>query len=175
MTPVPPGLVIREAGGTEDLAALYAGAFPQEDLLPLLRALAGREDVLALLARLGLDLVGHVAFTRCGVAGRPGGIALLGPLAVAPDRQRRGIGGALVREGLRRLSAQGVVRVQVLGDPAYCARFGFRPDAAVAPPYALPEAWRTAWQALGLRDGAAPFAGVLEVPAPWRRPSLWGA
>jgi len=174
MASLPPDLVILEAGGADDIAALYAAAFPQEDLMPLLRALAGREDVLALVARIGAAIVGHVAFTRCGLAGWPGAVALLGPLAVAPDRQRRGIGGALAREGLKRLAGQGIARVQVLGDPAYYARFGFHPDAEVAPPYPLPEAWRAAWQALVLGGGAAPDAGVLEVPAPWRRPSLWG-
>ncbi len=169
------GLVIQTAAGAEEeIAALYAAAFPQEDLLPLIRALAGRADVLALVARLGPELVGHVAFTRCGVAGRTEGVALLGPLAVAPAHQRRGIGGVLVRDGLRRLAEDGVVRVQVLGDPGYYVRFGFRADAAVAPPYPLPDAWRSAWQVLDLHAATPPVAGNLEVPDPWRNPALWG-
>jgi putative acetyltransferase len=169
-----PGLVIQPATGAEEkITALHAAAFPQEDLLPLVRALAGRPDVLALVARLGPELVGHVAFTRCGVAGRAEPVALLGPLAVAPQHQRCGIGGALVRQGLRRLAEDGVVRVQVLGDPDYYGRFGFRADAAVAPACAVPDAWRPGWQALALRDVAPPLSGVLEVPAPWREPALW--
>ncbi|WP_137123898.1 GNAT family N-acetyltransferase [Roseomonas sp. HF4] len=148
-----PGVVIRPAAETDDLAALYAAAFPREDLVPLVRALAGRGDVLSIVALAGDDLAGHVAFTRCRVTGRADSVALLGPLAVAPARQRQGIGGALLREGLRRLAAEGVARVLVLGDPAYYGRFGFRPDAAVAPP----------------------IAGTLDVPAPWRDRALWGA
>jgi putative acetyltransferase len=169
-----PGLAIRPATGAEpEVAALYAAAFPQEDLLPLVRALSGREDVLVLAAWLGAELVGHVVFTRCRVAGRAEPVALLGPLAVAPPHQRRGIGGALVRQGLRRLAEDGVVRVQVLGDPLYYGRLGFRADAAVAPPCPVPEAWRAAWQSLPLGDAPAPLAGVLEVPSPWRDPALW--
>ncbi len=160
-----------------DLAAierLYPEAFPDEDLLPLVRELlqAG-PGVLSLVAVADGVLAGHVAFTSCTVAGRADTVALLGPLAVAPDRQRQGIGGALVRAGLERLEAAGTARVYVLGDPTYYSRFGFTPDGLVAPPYLLPEEWRGAWQSLSLGDGQQP-AGALVVPPLWRQPTLWG-
>ncbi len=162
---------------SHDVAAiekLYPDAFPDEDLLPLVRALLGEESgVLSLVAIAGGGLVGHVAFTTCGISGRDERVALLGPLAVAPDRQRQGIGGALLRAGLRRLAEAGAARVYVLGDPAYYGRFGFEPDENVAPPYPLPEAWRGAWQSLGLRGDGRPPSGSLAVPPPWRRPALW--
>ena len=164
-------------GRPEDLPALealYPAAFPTEDLLPLVRDLvAARDRVLSLVALAEGEIVGHVAFTRCGVAGRAERIDLLGPLAVAPTRQRSGIGGALVREGLRRLGADGGSLVMVAGDPAYYARFGFEPDERVAPPYPLPEEWRGAWRSLRLGDVDPPLAGVLEPPALWMRPALW--
>lgn len=141
---MPPGVAIRPATETDDLAGLYAAVLPQEDLVPLVRALAGRTDGLSLVVLAGDDLAGHVAFTRCRVLGPAEHVALLGPQAVAPARQRQGIGGALLRDGLRRLAAEGVARVLVLGDPAHHGRFGFRPDAAAAPPCPLPEAWRMA-------------------------------
>ena len=99
--------------------------------------------------------------------------ALLGPLAVLPERQRQGLGSALVRAGLDALRDRGTRRVLVLGDPAYYARFGFAPERGTAAPYDLPEAWRDAWQSLALSDESAPKAKRLAVPAPWRDPALW--
>lgn len=54
---------------------------------------------------------------------------LLGPLAIAPDRQGRGIGRALVFHSLEVATAAGHRLVFLVGDPGYYARFGF----AVAP------------------------------------------
>jgi putative acetyltransferase len=153
---------------------LYPDAFPDEDLLPLVQELLREEqNVLSLVAVLDRTLAGHVVFTMCGIAGRPDKVALLGPLAVAPKMQRRGIGSALVREGLQRLKSERTLQVQVLGDPAYYGRFGFEPDDCVIPPYPLPKEWLTAWQSIGLRDGKPTVQGTLSVPPPWRQPALW--
>lgn len=155
------------------LEALYRAAFPNEDLLPLLRDLLPDQAVLSLVAEIDRQVVGHVAFTRCGIEGREDEVALLAPLAVAPSLQKQGIGSALVREGLRRLRDAGARQVQTLGDPGYYGRFGFRPDPDIAPPYPLPDAWRDAWQRLVLIAGEAPLAGRLLVSSPWQRPELW--
>lgn len=161
----------------EDWAAIegfYPAAFPDEDLLPLAATLFETPEVLSLVALSGGRVAGHVMFTRCGIEGAPEVVSLLGPLAVAPEAQGQGIGGALVRAGLTRLEADGVVRVFVLGDPDYYRRFGFEPDADVATPCPIPEEWCPAWQSLGL-GGAAALKGRLAVPAPWRDPALWAA
>ena len=73
----------------------YRDAFPDEDLLPLVRELmADPERVLSLVATARGAAAAHIAFTACGIDGRPDKVALLGPLAVAPDRQRQGVGRA---------------------------------------------------------------------------------
>jgi len=51
--------------------------------------------------------------------------AYLSCLSADPALQRRGIGSALVRSGLKRLSAGGYAAATLLGDPAYYGRFGF--------------------------------------------------
>ena len=156
-------------GDGASLEALYRAAFPQEDLLPLLRELLPHPSVaLSLVAEIGTELVGHVVFTGC-----PDKVALLGPLAVAPARQRRGIGQALVHAGLERLERSGWVRVLVLGDPAYYGRFGFAGETGLEPPYPLPAEWRTAWQSKELGGSHAAPRGRLAVPAPWNRRALW--
>ena len=49
----------------------------------------------------------------------------LGPMAVRPDRQGEGIGGALVRAALAGAGELGWPAVFLVGDPAYYVRFGF--------------------------------------------------
>ena len=62
------------------------------------------------------------------VAAVGGGVGL-GPVAVRPEWQRRGVGSALVRQGLERCRTleQRPVFCVVLGDSHFYARFGFRP------------------------------------------------
>ncbi len=160
-----------------DLAAielLYPEAFPDEDLLPLVRDLLEEAPVAMSLAGItDSRLVGHVIFTKCSVVGSSDQAALLGPLAVAPAWQRQGIGSALVRAGLRRLEDGGVSHVYVLGDPAYYGRLGFLPESCVAPPYLLPDEWSGAWQSKSLGGAAMPRPGKLSLPRPWLQPALW--
>ena len=101
---------IREStlGDLDAIEALYPQAFPDEDLVPLVRdLLAEKSATLSLIATQDRSLLGHVLFTLGNVAGRTDALALLGPLAVSPSHQRRGIGSALVRDGLRRLERDG--------------------------------------------------------------------
>ena len=166
-------LEIRQALPTDAPAieGLYPLAFPDEDLLPLVREPLA-SDAISFVAAVGDALAGHAAFTPCAIAGTSHTAALLGPVAIAPAIQRQGLGSALIRAGLRHQAAAGTVRVFVLGDPAYYGRFGFAADEAAAPPYSLPEEWRGAWQSLDLLAAAAPLKGTLTVPKVWRRVAL---
>ncbi len=93
---------------------------------------------LSLVALHGGRVVGHVAFSPVAVGGRDLNWWGLGPLAVAPETQRIGVGSALVRSGLRRLAGQAVAGCVVLGDPRYYGRFGFAPIAGLVCPGAPP-------------------------------------
>jgi len=170
-------IVIRESGSSDVAAikALYPAAFPDEDLLPIVTTLlAGEIDVLTLVATADDALAGHILFTRGAVPGHARPAALLAPLAVAPERQRQGIGNRLVRSGLERLRADGTGPVYVLGDPAYYGRFGFTPDRVVEPPYPLPDEYSDAWQSLCLNGDAPQQTATLSLPEPWLRQELWG-
>jgi putative acetyltransferase len=168
------GIRTTTEGDAPALAELYRAAFPAEDLLPLVRRLMTEvPGLLSLAAVEDGEFAGHVLFTPCDVDDAGARVALLGPLAVLPTRQGRGIGTALVRDGFRRLGEVGVARVLVLGDPDYYARFGFAPERLVLPPYALPEAWVDAWQSRDLANGAARIAGRLLPPPAWLTPGLW--
>lgn len=156
------------------LEVLYPAAFPNEDLVSLVRQLAcGRDDVVSLVADIDGAVAAHLALTVCCLEGRPERMALLGPAAVAPERQHQGIGETLIRFGLDRIRCEGFAKVMVLGDPAYYSRFGFVADERVTPPYDLPEEWRGAWQSLSLSADGHDAAGQLVVPDPWKRRELW--
>lgn len=70
-------------------------------------------------------VVGHIAFSPAKIDGKDCGWFMLGPVAVEPSHQKRGIGGALIREGLRQLRALGAKGCALVGHPAYYGRFGF--------------------------------------------------
>ena len=102
------------------IEALYPAAFPDEELLPIVRALFATESrVLSLAGMIDAVLVGHVVFTCCDIDTHENIAALLGPLAVSPDHQGEGIGSALIYEGYRKLRNTSVRHFHVLGDPAY--------------------------------------------------------
>jgi putative acetyltransferase len=71
-------------------------------------------------------IVGQAAFSPIEIDGRPSDWYGLGPIAVAPARQRSGIGSALIEEGLGRLHGLGAAGCMLVGDPGYYSRFGFR-------------------------------------------------
>lgn len=72
--------------------------------------------------------IGHAAFSPVTIATRDAGWFGLGPVSARPERQAKGVGGALIREGLARLRAMGAQGCVVLGDPGYYSRFGFAVD-----------------------------------------------
>lgn len=173
----PSDVVVRtsEARDRGGLDLLYRDAFPNEPLMPLVEALLDlAEGVTSLVAVRDGCVVGHVMFTRGRVAGSDGPVALLGPLAVAPSAQRTGIGRAMVAAGLSQLARCGVLRVLVLGDPAYYGRLGFVTETDIRPPYELPSDWGPAWQSIA--PAGVPFIdirGGLELPVPWLDAALW--
>ncbi|CAN7612962.1 N-acetyltransferase [Rhizobium sp. LjRoot30] len=70
-------------------------------------------------------ILGHIAFSPVEIGDGISNWYGLGPVSVAPDRQGEGIGGALVRAGLERLSELGAGGCVVMGEPGYYGRFGF--------------------------------------------------
>lgn len=156
------------------IEALYPEAFPEEDLLPLVRELLNEAVmVTSLVGVINTRVVGHAFFTRCGDLVNGLRTALLGPVAVAPHFQRQGIGAGMILSGFQRLEQEGVNRIFVLGDPAYYGRFGFQQDSLVDTPCPIPAEWSSAWQSTPLGESSEPCAGKLNVPAPWRHPGLW--
>jgi len=70
-------------------------------------------------------IVGHVAFSPVSIDGVQDGWFGLGPISVRADRQRQGIGRALIAEGLKRLAEDGARGCVLIGDPAVYRGSGF--------------------------------------------------
>jgi len=120
------------------IAAVTQAAFAKEygsgdGEVALIAALRADGDVaLELAAVADAAVVGHVLFSILTVEPATIRVAALAPVCAAVDRQRSGIGSALIREGLTRCKALGFDAVAVLGDPEYYRKFGFTRDAARA-------------------------------------------
>ena len=108
-------------------------AFGQPDEADLVDALRGvAQPLISLVAEEDGDVVGHILFSPVSIeSGDSVWSALgLGPMAVLPERQNRGIGSQLVRRGLEECGRLGHGIVVVVGHPDFYPRFGFSPARA---------------------------------------------
>jgi putative acetyltransferase len=87
---------------------------------------------LSLIAVVGGEIVGHIAFSPVLIGGNDRGWFGLGPVSVAIEKQRRGIGSALITSGLDWLRSQGANGCVLVGDPVYYRRFGFISDGKIS-------------------------------------------
>lgn len=99
----------------------------EQQIVDALRS-AGKLTI-SLVAEVDRKVVGHAAASPVTVSDGARRWYGLGPVSVAPEHQRRGIGSSLVREVLRLLADRHAAGCVVLGEPAYCERFGFRAQA----------------------------------------------
>ena len=98
------------------------------------------------------------------VAGTAGPAVLLGPLAVAPELQGRGIGSLLVRHAIHEATLSGHRAIVLVGDGPFYGRFGF--TAAAVKALDLPgPVERARFQGLELRKGALAGARGLVIAA----------
>jgi putative acetyltransferase len=80
----------------------------------------------SLVAEMDGRVIGHVAFSPMTISdGTPNWYGL-GPVSVLPEHQRKGIGNALIREGLARLKDLNAQGCCLVGHPDYYRKFGFK-------------------------------------------------
>ncbi len=80
---------------------------------------------LSLVAEIDGRVIGHIAFSPVTISdGTPDWYGL-GPVSVLPEYQRKGIGKALINEGLSRLKSSGARGCCLVGHPDYYRKFGF--------------------------------------------------
>lgn len=118
-----------QPGDTEAIDRVNRLAFEQPDeaqIVARLRASDAFIPQLSIVAEEAGEVVGHILFTRVQL-NPPSEVRVisLAPMAVLPEHQRRGIGSALVREGLEVAAELGEEVAVLVGHPSYYPRFGF--------------------------------------------------
>lgn len=127
MTSNIPTIRPEQPGDEAGIRQILTAAFPtplEARLVDDLRAAAQLK--ISLVTTRDDRIVGHIAFSPVTLAGIAVGLGLA-PAAVAPEFQRQGFGSALITAGLALARQSAAPLIVVLGDPAYYARFGFRP------------------------------------------------
>jgi putative acetyltransferase len=111
---------VNDAAG---IRAVHEAAFGRADEANLVKALQDSGSIrISLVAMQSKDIVGHILFSKMEA---PFPALGLGPVAVLPREQRRGIGSKLILEGLQRAMEEGWKGVFVVGEPRFYERFGF--------------------------------------------------
>jgi putative acetyltransferase len=152
------------------------------EIVDLVKGLLSDPSAMPLLSLLAEDderTVGHILFTKARFTNYIDSVSavILAPLAVTPSAKSQGIGGQLIKEGLRRLSESGVELVFVLGHPEYYPRHGFKPagELGFEATYPIPNENADAWMVQELQPGVIDrvngkviCADVLNHPKHWR-------
>ncbi len=127
---------LEEVADRAAATAIERAAFGGSDEARIVEAVRDLAGSFAFVAEDDGEIFGHVQMSRAWVGDTE--VLALGPIGVTPDRQRRGIGSALVRAALAEAEHRGEVAAILLGDPAYYGRFGFQPAAVhgLANPFA---------------------------------------
>jgi putative acetyltransferase len=117
-----------------------------------IRASEGYVPVLTFVGEDGGTIVGYTMLSYVGLDGGPvDRLLVLTPVAVRPDKQRRGVGTAVVRAAVAAADERGEALVLVEGVPAHYPRFGFVSATALGlerPDERIPD---QAWLALPRR------------------------
>ena len=120
-------------GDEAAIARVNDAAFGQPDESRIVDAVRQAGHMAISLVAVNEDrVVGHILFTPVDMTSSAPVLTMfgLGPMAVLPEWQRRGIGSKLVEAGLRECSDVGCQVVVVIGHPEFYPRFGFRPAGA---------------------------------------------
>ena len=101
-----------EARDIDAVRLVNESAFGQPDEAGIVDALRGLAEAISLVAVLDNQVVGHILFTPVSIDEADPRLSASGlaPMAVLPEFQRRGIGSALVHDGLEACRAAGLSR-----------------------------------------------------------------
>ena len=115
-----------EAFGSTIEAKLVAAMRVSDRFVPELSLVAVSEG----------QTVGHVISSYVDLVPGTRRVLQVGPLAVLPSHQRRGIGSALMQETIRVVDERGEPLLLIEGSPRYYGRFGFTraDEVGIEPP-----------------------------------------
>lgn len=159
-----------QAADHQAIGALLRDAFnggSVDVMVEQLRASSGHVPEFELVAADGSGVVGHVMLTHLPLKEAAAPVLTLSPLAVRPDRQRKGIARALVEDVLGRADRAGEQLVVLEGDPRLYKRFGFAPARVHALDRPSPTIPGDAFQVFLLSGYTPELRGRLSYPEPF--------
>jgi putative acetyltransferase len=105
------------------------GSPEESQLIDKLRSDA--KVLLSLVAEEEGDIIGHILFSRIQLEnGGAVPVVALAPMCVSSIHQKKGVGGALIQQGLRMLKQRGENAIFVVGHKRYYPKFGFSAELA---------------------------------------------
>ncbi len=163
-------LVIRQErpGDAVEIARVIDAAFGDTETSEFTDALRASEGYVPELTFVGEhdgEILGFTMLSYVGLEGQDRRLLILTPMAVRPDRQRKGIGAVVVRTALEAADGRSEPLVLCEGVPAYYPRFGFESATALGlerPDERIPD---DAWMAVRLRAYNPTIRGRVVYPA----------
>jgi putative acetyltransferase len=134
MNPANPDMIIRnetdaDIGAITEVTiaafeSLQISNHTEQFIIEALRA--AKALAVSLVAELDGRLIGHIAFSPVTISDGTRNWYGLGPVSVSTEYQRKGVGKALIQEGLSRLKNLNTQGCCVVGHPEYYRKFGFQ-------------------------------------------------
>jgi len=135
-----PGVVIRDEtdADIDAITEVTIAAFrtleisnhTEQFIIEALRA--AKALTVSLVAELDGRIIGHIAFSPVTISDGTQDWYGLGPVSVSPEHQRKGVGTALIQQGLSRLKNLNARGCLVVGHPEYYSKLGFRNEPGLA-------------------------------------------
>ncbi len=169
---------------TEDIVRLFKDTFTASEgagegeliagLVTRMFASVPPDDIRVFSALENGALVGTIVFTRLSYSEDNRTVFLLSPVAVAPEAQGKGVGQALIKQGLTDLRAAGVDVVLTYGDINFYAKAGFAQISEEIARAPLPLDYPHGWLGQALIAGPLePLRGASRCVEALNDPALW--
>ena len=146
-------------------------AFGREKNADLIDGIRGTDDWFRDGSLVAVDekrqVIGHVLLSRGRLVGTDGSatdIGMIGPVAVSPEFQRRGVGVELMHAAISVAASRGLPIICLLGHPSYYPRFGFESARALGIDAQDPAWPDDAWMVLRLPGWTPALRGTAHFP-----------
>ena len=131
-------------------------------------------DIHVFRAEENAQVIAAAVFTRLRFLDDRRIVVLLSPMAVAPHRQRQGVGRSLIVHALEALGSEGVDVAVTYGDPRFYGRFGFTHLTCEQARPPLPLSMPHGWLGRSLTSGPMPcLLGESRCVAALNRADIW--